>query len=65
MTDRPMTTTPAPPLILIIKESVIERMPAANAAGIRGCEAQYHAGAYYITVPADVYSQWKLAEANR
>lgn len=59
-----MTTTPPPAgcdrptLILIIPQAALDTMPAATMAGIRGCEAQYHAGRYYVTVPAEVYAAW-------
>lgn len=64
-----MTTTPLPAdkpaLILIIPQHALEAMPAATMAGIQGCEAQYHAGNYYVTVPADVYGKWSRQEQAR
>jgi hypothetical protein len=48
----------APPLILIIPQSTLETMPTHLAVGIRGCEAQYHAGTWFVTVTSDVYGQW-------
>lgn len=47
-----------PALILVIPQAALETIPASKLAGIRGCEAAYHRGKYYIAVPADVYRQW-------
>lgn len=56
---------PAPiPLVLIIPQAAVESLPAAIAEGIRGCEAQYSRGNYYITVPAARQAAWREMEKN-
>lgn len=50
-----------PLLILIIPQSALETIPADLSAGMRGCEAVYQRGIYYVTVPAEVYCQWANA----
>lgn len=62
MTNQPLPAV-QPPLILIIPQSALEKMPAAAVAGITsGCESVYKSGTYYVTVPAEVYSQWPRKE---
>ena len=62
------TTTPQPaqlvPLILIIPTSALETIPAATMAGIKGCEAQYHRGTWYVTVPPETYRSWPQSAAE-
>lgn len=56
-----MAIPDAPPLLLIIPEHRLEGMAADKSAAIVGCEAAYHSGVYYVTVPCDVYSRWPRA----
>lgn len=51
-----------PTLILCIPQSRLETLPSALAEGIRGLEAAYHGGTYYVTVPASVYAGWREME---
>ena len=67
MMNRNTTPTPQPalvPLILVIPQSALDKMPAATVAGIRGCEAQYHRGTWYVTVPPETYRQWPRCAAE-
>lgn len=48
----------APPLILIIAEAALETLPARLREQIRGCEAQYHRGKWFVTVPAPIWNTW-------
>lgn len=52
----------APDLILVIPDSRLATLPAATVAGIRGLEAAYHGGVYYVTVPPSVYRGWREME---
>ena len=55
----PTTTGAAqPPMLLIVPESRLEDLPAIVYAGIQACAAAYHAGKYFIEVPASLYAQW-------
>lgn len=45
-------------MIVVVPESRLDMLAADVAASIRRCEAQYHGGNYYVSVPAGEYSRW-------
>jgi hypothetical protein len=47
-------TEPGPALILIIPDTRLAQEPAL-AASVNGCEAAYHAGVWYVTMPAEMW----------
>lgn len=51
---KPTHPDPRPPLILIIPDTRLAQEPAL-AASINGCEAAYHRGRWYVTVPAEMW----------
>lgn len=62
MSTQPSPTAAQPLLILIIPQDALETMPTAIAVGIRGCEAAYAGGKYFVTIPSEVYNQWPKGE---
>lgn len=54
---QPNHPNPRPPLILIIPDARLAELPMALASALTGCEAAYHAGRWYVTLPAELWQR--------